>query len=198
MPNDNHTNNNDTTIQHTVVLFHGLCSSPLEVSFTAANLKKQGYEVLTPTFDGYAFGTPSATAEKWKESAINFVKELSLKSSNKISVGGISMGAILAMAVAQELTDLYGLILLSPTLIVDGWAVPWYRFLTPLGILLGLGNKINYSEAEPYGVKNTQMRAYIKRQLENQKISAAGGVSFTLKHLHEGDRPILRRLKPIR
>jgi len=183
------TNLNDTQKPHTVVLFHGLCSTPLEVTFLAANLRKEGYVVEIPSFAGYAFGSDCSSAEDWEKLAIDYVTRIQEeKPDHKISIGGVSMGAVLAMAVAEHLDHLHGLILLSPTLIIDGWAVPWYRFLIPLGIALGLGNKIKYPEQEPYGVKNPQIRAYIRRQLEKQQTSAAGGASFTLNHLYQGDR----------
>lgn len=182
-------NPNHTQKPHTVVLFHGLCSTPLEVTFLAANLRKEGYQVEIPSFSGYAFGSECSTAEAWEKHAIDCVNRVQQENPNhKISIGGVSMGAVLAMAVAQQIENLHGLMLLSPTLIIDGWAVPWYRFLIPVGIALGLGNKIKYPEQEPYGVKNPQIRAYIRRQLEKQQTSVAGGASFTLHHLHQGDR----------
>lgn len=179
---------NHTPKNHSVVLFHGLCSSPLEVSFLAANLKKEGYEVFTPSFEGYAYGSPCTDADQWSDAAIEYVRQIQQNTTGSVSVGGISMGAVMALSVAERLENLHGLILLSPSLIIDGWAIPWYRFFIPLGMALGLGDRFKYGEQEPFGVKNPQMRAYIRRQLENQAVSAAGGASFTLRHLYQGDQ----------
>jgi carboxylesterase len=175
---------------HIIVLFHGICSTPLEFSSLKHYLTENGFNVVTPTIKGYSHGEgPSSNWEDWSTDAVGIVKEIALNNPNsKISVGGISMGAIIAMAVAQNLDEIYSLILLSAILKPDGWSIPWYRSLIPLGIFLGLGDKIKYPEQEPFGVKNPQMRALIKRNLKNKKVSEAGGDAMSIQHLYQGSK----------
>lgn len=175
---------------HIIVLFHGICSTPLEFSSLNHYLTQNGFKVITPTIKGYSHGDgPSSNWEDWLADAVEIIKNLIVDNPNaKVSVGGISMGAIIAMAVAQNLDEIYSLVLLSAILKPDGWAIPWYRSLIPLGMLLGLGEKIKYPEQEPFGVKNPQMRALIKRSLKNKKVSEAGGDEMSIKHLYQGSK----------
>jgi len=58
----------------------------------------------------------------------------------------------------------------------------------PFRRFLGLGDKIKYPEQEPFGVKNPQMRALIKRGLKTKKVSEAGGDAMSVQHLYEGTK----------
>jgi carboxylesterase len=171
-----------------VVLFHGLSSSPLEFNFLSTQLSNAGYRVNTPTIQGYTFGEKASSWKFWLSEAVNYLKELQKTESKPICLGGISIGSTLALAVAIELKDILGVVALSTTLEYNGWAVPWYRSLIPLGMLLGLGDQIKYEERDPFGTKNTQIRAYIKRELLNQDISIIGGSYMTLRHMHEANQ----------
>jgi carboxylesterase len=179
----------NNAISDTIVLFHGLCSSPLELSFLATHLRSKGFLVETPTFEGYAHGTNSGTWEDWLTQAYAYVAKIRSERGGEISLGGLSLGCLIALGVcAKSKENFNSLCLLSPTLLFDGWATPWYRVLIPLGMALGLGDKFTVQETEPYGVKNLQLRAYLKRTLESQKISEIGGESFTLRHLSEANQ----------
>lgn len=181
---------NHNTEEHIIVLFHGICSTPLEFSSLRHYLTENGFKVVTPTLKGYSHGEgPSSNWENWLSDAVNIVKNEQINNPKaKISIGGISMGSIIAMGVAQHLDHIYSLVLLSAILKPDGWAIPWYRSLIPIGVLLGLGDKIKYPEQEPFGVKNPQMRALIKRGLKTKKISEAGGDAMSVQHLYEGSK----------
>ena len=71
---------------------------------------------------------------------------------------------MLALSLAAEKgRDIAALSLLSTTLFYDGWSVPWYRFLLPLGYYTPLRHLYAYHEREPYGLKNEAMRKRIAR-----------------------------------
>ena len=55
--------------------------------------------------------------------------------------------------------------LLSTTLAYDGWSIPWYRFLLPLGYYTSLRHTYSYPEREPYGLKNELLRKRIARAI---------------------------------
>jgi carboxylesterase len=97
---------------------------------------------------------------------------------------GISMGATLAMLTASQRTDISSLILLSPVLKYDGWSVPFYRPLLDLFYLLGARNW-EYSEREPFGVKNIDLRRRISEKFKTSKVSEVGAISISARHLHE-------------
>lgn len=171
-----------------IVLFHGLSSSPLEFNFLSSQLIAAGYRVDTPTIQGYSFGGNSTSWKTWLTDAIAHVKSLQATESKPVTLGGISLGSTLALAVASELNDILGVLALSTTLKYNGWAVPWYRPLIPIGMALGLGDRFKYMEKDPFGIKNPQIRAYIKRVLSSQDVSDVGGLYMSLRHMHEGNQ----------
>jgi carboxylesterase len=171
-----------------IVLFHGLSSSPMEFNFLGSQLNAAGYRVNTPTIPGYTFGGKASSWKSWLHEAVKHVENLQKTESKPISVGGISLGSTLALAVASELNDILGVVALSTTLKYNGWAIPWYRSLIPLGMMIGLGDRFKYKERDPFGIKNPQIRAYIKRVLSSQELSAVGGSYMSLRHMHEGNK----------
>ena len=171
-----------------IILFHGLSSSPLEFNFLSAQLTAAGYRVSAPEIPGYTFGGNASSWKTWLKTAVDYVKKAQETESQPVCLGGISLGSTLALAVASELNDILGVIALSTTLKYNGWAIPWYRALIPLGMLVGLGDRFKYRERDPFGIKNAQIRAYIKRILSSQDISAVGGLYMSLRHMHEGNK----------
>ena len=171
-----------------IVLFHGLSSSPLELNYMANVLKKNGYRVETPALKGYGFGDQAGTWEDWLNEASNIVSNLQKQEVLQLSIGGISLGATIALGVAEKLDGINAVLCLSTTLIYNGWASPWYRVLTRFGILLGLGEKFKYKERDPFGIQNIQIRAYIKKAMAQQNISEVGGSYMTLNHIAQADK----------
>ena len=183
---NDYTHNDDNS--PLIVLFHGLSSSPLEFNFLSSQLTAAGYRVNAPTIAGYSFGGKASSWKFWLKEAIKHVQYLQKTESKPISLGGISLGSTLALAVASELNDILGVVALSTTLKYNGWAIPWYRSLIPFGMMFGLGDHFKYRERDPFGIKNPQIRTYIKRVLSSQDISAVGGLYMSLRHMHEGNK----------
>ncbi|MCE7527491.1 MULTISPECIES: carboxylesterase [unclassified Polynucleobacter] len=171
-----------------IVLFHGLSSSPLELSYLANVLRKSGFRVETPTFNGYNFGDHAGNWNDWLNEAVNYVSNLQIKESLPISLGGVSLGATLALGVGSRLDNIHAILCLSTTLNYNGWAIPWYRIFAKLGIWLGLGGRFKYKERDPFGVKNIQIRAYIKKAMSNHQISEIGGSYMTLNHIYQANQ----------
>ena len=173
---------------NTIVLFHGLCGSSLELNFLANSLRRAGFQVELPNIEGYTFGTGISDWRDWVAQAGNIVNKITNNFEQGVVIGGLSMGATLALAIASKRNDIAGVVALSTMLRYDGWAIPWYRPLLPLGHAIGFGRIYEYKEREPFGVKNIQLRAYVKKALEQNRVSEIGGESFSLHHLVEGDR----------
>lgn len=173
---------------NSIALFHGLCGSPLELQVLATHLRRAGMTVEVPTIEGYTFGTGFSDWKQWLKQAHNEIDKLANASGHPVTIGGLSMGATLALELAAERDDVSAVIALSTTLLYDGWGVPWYRPLLPLAHALGLGRFYEYKERDPFGIKNEQLRAYVKKSLEQNRVSEVGGESFSLSHLVEGER----------
>ena len=174
-----------TPQENVVLLLHGLAGSSLEVARLAQMLQQSGLSVVTPDIPGFAYGTPESDWQSW----VKVVREhvLSLKSQyTTVSVVGVSMGATLAMEVATH-EDINALVLLSVALGYDGWAVPWYRFLLPVARYIPFHQRYRHTEGEPYGIKNPEIRAMIKKVMLDKRQSEVGGESISLYQLMQGD-----------
>ena len=174
-----------TPQENVVLLLHGLAGSSLEVARLAQMLQQSGLSVVTPDIPGFAYGTPESDWQSW----VKVVREhvLSLKSQyTTVSVVGVSMGATLAMEVATH-EDINALVLLSVALGYDGWAVPWYRFLLPVARYIPFHQRYRHTEGEPYGIKNPETRAMIKKVMLDRRQSEVGGESISLYQLMQGD-----------
>jgi carboxylesterase len=169
-----------------VVLLPGLNGSRLELGLLPKYIEQSGFEVAIPTITGYEHGEPASTVEAWLEQAHSF---LDSKSSHYkgIHLVGLSMGATLALSIAQTRTDIRSISLLSPVLKYDGWSVPWYEPLLHFFYFLGFRDW-KYSEREPFGLKNKDLRRRIKERFQTAKVSEVGSIEISARHLHEAKR----------
>ena len=155
-------------------MLHGLGANELELQRLAKDLHASGFSVVVPCIQGYTYATPPQNWSTWVDQVLANVWDLE-KQYATVSVVGLSMGAVLAMAAAQRHSrPLAGLVLLSASLAYDGWSMPWYRFLLGISSWLPFVNNYRLKESEPYGVKNEEMRAAIKAALKSQAISESG------------------------
>ncbi|RXZ38269.1 alpha/beta fold hydrolase [Oxalobacteraceae bacterium CAVE-383] len=170
---------------HAVILLHGLCGSVLELGTIPKALKKINCTVVVMTIENYSasMADPSVTPN-WKEwRAIVENKVQRLKEEFKtVSICGLSMGATLALAVAARSHDLLSVVLLSPILNYDGWAIPWYHKLMGLPYRLGYRNWV-YRESPPYGIKNFDMRRRVAAALKKDGVAAVGAAAIPARQL---------------
>src|SRR3569833_2699055 len=87
--------------EHAVLLLHGLCATPIEVERLGKHLHAGGLSVFAPEIRGYSYGMPAGDHENWLAQTCDNVQRLRL-CHKTISMMGISMGATLALAVAEE------------------------------------------------------------------------------------------------
>ena len=173
--------------EHAVLLLHGLSSSPLELRYLARFLHGEGFTVSVPVLDGYSSGSPERAMEHWIEAAVREYDRLAAEYPH-VSVCGLSIGAVLALALAQRRPGLRALVLLSLTLSYDGWAVPWYRFLLHLAYYTPMRHLWRYRESEPYGLRNEALRAKIRRTMVRGDLSEVGPATLSLPALREARR----------
>ncbi len=174
-----------TPQENAVLLLHGLAGSSLEVARLAQMLQQSGLSVVAPDIPGFAYGTPESGWQSWVQVVREHVQSLKSRYTT-VSVVGVSMGATLAMEVATH-EDINALVLLSVALGYDGWAVPWYRFLLPIARYLPFSQRYRHTEGEPFGIKNPEIRAVIKKMLLDKRQSVVGGESISLDQLLQGD-----------
>lgn len=178
-----------------VLMLHGLGSSSLELTRLAKYLNEQGFSVRAPDLLGYCFGTPVAPWQSWVEQTQEHLREMK-KKYETVSVVGVSMGATLGLILAER-DSLTSLVLLSAALSYDGWAIPWYRFFLDWTRWIPFANAYQYKETDPFGIKNDETRAMVKRMMKLDHISESGAEIITLDSLKEGRKFIQATLENI-
>jgi carboxylesterase len=169
--------------EHAVILLPGLCGSELELGSIPKLLRQSNHTYLIPRIPGYSAHSGLTQYSEWIDIVDSLVIQL-LESHLSVSIAGISMGATLALAVAEQNEQLQSLVLLSPVLTFDGWSVPWYRPLLLLIYRLGFRNW-HYMEKSPYGVKNIEMRRRIEKLVKANKVSELGAAHLPARNLYE-------------
>lgn len=173
-----------TTCDHAVLLLHGLRSTPQEMSYLAKCLARQGFAVFAPYLKGYGLGEPCSTAEEWREQVQAHYTRLRSTYGN-VSVGGLCIGATLALALAAENPDLLAVSLLSVTLAYDGWTIPWYHWMLTMAYKTPLRNLYSLRERAPYGLKNVALRNRVARSMQHEGNSEICAASLSMHHIFE-------------
>jgi carboxylesterase len=119
-----------------VLLLHGFTGSPWELRLLAESLAAKGLHVRVPRLPGHG-GTPEdllwVTWPDWERAAVEAHGELS--SARRVVVGGLSMGALLAVALGARLQHrVDGLLLMAPMLQFRALEGRVFRLLRGRGI----------------------------------------------------------------
>jgi len=183
-----------------VLLLHGLCANPLELMPLARPLREAGYVVETPALPGYGVAVESARQrqpvppfEQWLEQARDHFDALAAR-HERVVVGGLSMGAVLALGLALQRRPA-ALLLLSTPLHFDGWNVSPWRRLLPIAYLPPLRRRLSFKESWPYGLKNERLRDWVAQAMQAQAVSPAGAARLPADSLYQASR-LLRYLRP--
>ena len=156
-----------------VLLFHGLTGSPFELKKYGQFLYNNGYDVYAHCLPGHGDNFEeiyTVTYKDWLEFAFTNFRNLRAKYDN-VFVSGLCLGAVLALATAIEFkNEVAGIISLSTTLFLDGWRLPWYKILIPVGLSTILRFYYNYPECEPHGIKNIKTRNVVKKLLAKGEV----------------------------
>ncbi len=187
-----------------ILLIHGLGGTPVEMRFVAQGLARAGYTVYCCQLAGHC-GTPDqlrlSHREEWRASVLAALDKLKSRCST-ILAGGLSMGALLALDVAERRpADVQGLLLFAPSFKLDGWAMGWMsRYVLPLVRPTSYCSNIYMKEHEPYGIKDERIRAFIVNGMQSGDSSAAGVFSTPLHsfaHFSALSADVKRRLSRI-
>ncbi len=160
-----------------VLLLHGLCGTPTEMRFVANGLARSGCTVYCPMLAGHGGSEEDIKGTTWQdwyasaETALQLLRE----ECDTVIVGGLSTGAVLALLLAaRRPADVQGTALLSPTLWLNGWLIPWYARLFRLVFSTRIANLIGFPDLEPHGIKDERIRAFIRNALQSGDSSIAG------------------------
>lgn len=190
-----------------ILLIHGLGGTPLELKTVARGLAARGWTVSCCQLAGHCGTEEDLLGTGWADwyaSAERAMAELE-RECDTILVGGLSIGAVLALRLAALNKDrVHGTILFAPTLWYDGWAVPWYRFMLKLGFIFSYDKwvrRLKFPERDPFGIKDRTIRALVAGAMLSGKSAEAGLVCTPLGALAEADqlvKDVLHRLEGIK
>lgn len=160
-----------------VLLIHGLGGTPLEMRYVATGLARAGYTVHVPQLAGHCGTLDDLRVTRWEEWYESVQRELAKlrETCDEVIVGGLSMGAILALHLAAENPrQVAGTMLYAPCLWLDGWAMRWYTPLFKLVPNRAVANLFQFKENEPWGVKDPRIQAIVRRAMDSGDSSQAG------------------------
>jgi carboxylesterase len=164
------------------LLIHGLGGTPIELKFVAKGLARHGLKVHCCQLAGHCGSAEDLVATGWQDwyASVEQAFDKLRGECDTVVVGGLSMGAVLALHLAAQRPDqVHGLALYAPTLWYDGWAMPWYRFLIHAGMASSFGRWIvrrfyQFVETEPYGIKDPTIRAVVVAAMNTGDTTQAG------------------------
>jgi carboxylesterase len=158
-----------------LLLFHGLTGSPAELAYIAHYVHRRGeMNVECPQLVNH--GQPIAVLGRTRMEEIYAgvradlarAREACAKDGLPLVIGGLSLGAILALMLAAEEPDaVQGVVCMSPTLFYDGWNVPWMHRLIPLADYIPLKYFAYLRESPPYGLRNEALRSRVAAQYDS-------------------------------
>lgn len=187
-----------------VLLVHGLTGTPAEMRPIASQLVKDGFSVMCPRLSGHCGSIGELKRSKWQDwyGSIEQAFEALKQTHSRVYVSGLSMGALIALKLAEEKGErVNGLGLLSTTFFYDGWNIPRLRqkFLLPLVLYSPLRYVMSWRELPPYGIKCERTRAFVHAVLTQRDAMSAEkvGISRTpAVTVHESIR-LIRAVKKL-
>jgi carboxylesterase len=115
-----------------VLLVHGFTGTPQSMRPWGEHLADRGYTVSVPRLPGHGTTWQEANRTRWDDwyaEADRAFRDLHERCA-RVFVGGLSMGAALALALAQEHGPrVGGLVLVNPAVKVDDWRIPFVPIL---------------------------------------------------------------------
>jgi carboxylesterase len=178
--------------EHAVLLIHGLQGTPIEMQSIAKRLHKAGYSVHVPHFKGYGYSGKDSTHSMtpwrdWHNLVLHELRDMK-RQYKTVSIGGLCIGAVLALSVAEEASaEISGLSLLATTLFYDGWSIPWYRFMLPLGYYTPFRHIYKYKGRQPFGIKNEKLQQWLIREVNHKASAIAAAANLSLPAIHEAE-----------
>lgn len=163
-----------------VLLIHGLTGTPNEMRVLGKGLNNAGFTVHGMQLAGHCGDVDDllATGARDWYASVEAAAELLRSKVEHFFVGGLSMGALLALRLAAEQPDkVHGVGVYGATFRYDGWSIPpiaRLAFLLPLLTRLGIGRRRSFIEQPPYGLRDERIRAQVSAAMFGDNSSVAG------------------------
>jgi carboxylesterase len=153
-----------------VLMVHGLGGTQDEFGALPASLKKMGlviHSLVLPGHGGQPEDLNDVVMETWLDAVCAKYDEVT-RLHQTVHLVGMCMGALLVCELAKLKVHKHGkLVLLAPTVYLDGWSMPWYHSVRALHYLVPILRRlVRIPEEEPYGIKNKRLRAIVKKRFE--------------------------------
>ena len=163
-----------------VLLIHGLTGTPVEMRLLGKGLHNAGFTVAGVQLAGHCGSVEDLLQTGWQDwyaSVEQAAAKLCLQ-YDRIFVGGLSMGALLALKLAANRPQqIAGVGVYGATFRYDGWAVPpiaRLNFLLPMLKRCGIGRTRMFAEQPPYGLMDESLRSQISKAMLAGDSAAAG------------------------
>jgi len=187
-----------------VLLVHSLGGSPIELKFIAQALGQCGYTVYCPLLPGLAGGTDVSGLSSWRDwyAALETAHDELAQHCDTMIVGGVSAGTMLALRLtAMRPERIQGLMLFSPTIWPNGWAIPWYFSLFRLVKHRWAARLFHFRARMPHGIKDDRLRTFILESLQSgndaieDMFGRGGGLVLEFRRLVRSVKPLLGQIK---
>lgn len=189
-----------------VLLTHGLTGTPNEMRLLARGLNRRGFTVFGVQLAGHCGDMDDLLATRWQDwaTSVQTAAERLRGHCDRLFVGGLSMGALLALNLAADRPDLVdGVGVYGATFRYDGWSVPRIARLSGLLPLLkkfNIGRNRVFMEQPPYGIRDERLRAQISTAMQGNDSSIAGlpgNPWHSLAELHQLAKRVRRQLSQV-
>jgi len=174
-----------------VLLLHGLTGAPAEMRPVARALRRQGYHVQVPLLAGHGAGHReliATTWQDWLEGARSALLVMS-RDHRRVFVCGLSMSALLCVAMAAESPEPAGIILCSATYGYVRRNLDPLQFLLPVALRVpALRTRLYWRERPPYGLRDERLVAAVDRAVRRARrgeVDAVGLFRTYLASIHQ-------------
>ncbi len=163
-----------------VLLIHGLTGTPMEMRLLGKGLNRVGFTVHGMQLAGHCGDADDLLATGWRDwyASVEQAADAMLGKVDQLFVGGLSMGALLALKLAADRPrQIAGVGVYGATFRYDGWSIPplaRLSFLLPLLKKLGIGRGRSFMEQPPYGIRDERLRAQVSTAMLGGDSAAAG------------------------
>jgi len=187
-----------------VLLVHSLGGSPIELKFIAQALGQSGFTVYCPLLPGLAGGTDVSGLSSWRDwyAALEAAHDELSQHCDTMIVGGVSAGTMLALRLAALRPErVQGLMLFSPTIWPNGWAIPWYFSLFRLVKHRWAARLFHFQARMPHGIKDDRLRSFILDSLQSgndaieDMFGRGGGLVLEFRRLVRSVKPLLGQIR---
>ena len=189
-----------------VLLIHGLTGTPMEMRLLGKGLNHAGFTVHGMQLAGHCGDVEDLLATGWRDwyASVERAADAMLGKVDHLFVGGLSMGALLALKLAAERPQqVSGVGVYGATFRYDGWSIPplaRLSFLLPVLKKIGIGRQRSFMEQPPYGIRDERLRAQISSAMLSGDSAAAGlpgNPWYSLAELHDLATSVRRELPQV-